>query len=136
MFNIKAGADPGFGVGGGRNSARWSESTNYYCLRCLWDVWCRKIKIDLQVIMVIWGEETERTSLLSLCFLSSPFIFLCLFEFFLGGGANVPSAPSESASGKHILTKCHHGFNRSQSPQIPFKISLKFYNVSMHMVAN
>ena len=70
----------------------------YYCLICLiWNVhvWCRKIKIDLQVITIIWGEETEPLFSLSLCFLSSPFIFLCLFGifwFFLGG-PNVPSAP-------------------------------------------
>ena len=53
----------------------------YYCLRCLWNVWCRKIKIDLQVITIIWGEETEDLFSLSFCFLSS-FIF-CVYLGFL-----------------------------------------------------
>ena len=76
----------------------------YYCLRCLWNVWCRKIKIDLQVIMIIWGEETE--DLFSLFLFSFFIYFLCLFGFFVFlRGANVPSALSESASDvKHILS--------------------------------
>ena len=81
------GADPGFGVGGTKfGKVIWEYY--YYCLRCLWNIWCRKIKIDLQVIMIIWGEETEPLFSVSLCFLSSPFIFLCLFGvfcFFRGG---------------------------------------------------
>ena len=66
----------------------------YYCLRCLWNVWCKKIKIDLQVIMIIWGEETEPLFSFSVFFLLH--LFFCVYLlFFFGflGGANVPSAP-------------------------------------------
>ena len=88
-----AGADLGFCVGGTKfGKVIWEYY--YYCLRCLWNVWCRKIKIDLQVIMIIWGEETEPLFPLSVFFL------LCLFGFFcfLGGRTSLPP-PSESASG-------------------------------------
>ena len=55
----------------------------------------RKIKIDLQFIMIIWGEETEPLFSLSLFSFFSIY-FLCLFGifcFFTGGGVNVPFAP-------------------------------------------
>ena len=72
----------------------------FYCLICLWNVsWCRKIKIDLQVITIIWGEETEPHSLFS--FFSIYFLmFIWDFLGFFGGGVNIPSTPSESASGE------------------------------------
>ena len=103
LFKYRAGADPGFGVGGTKfGKVIWEYY--YYCLICLWNVRCRKIKIDLQVIMIIWGEEIEPLSLLSLslCFLSFTFIFFMFIRdfwgFLGGGGVNLPSAPSESAS--------------------------------------
>ena len=92
-----SGADPGFSVGGTKFGKVIWEYYYYYHLKCLWNVWCRKIKIDLQ----IWGEETEPLFSLSVCFLSSPFIFYVYLGFFgFLGGVNVPSAPppSESAS--------------------------------------
>ena len=80
----------------------------YYCFICLCKVWCRKIKIDLQVIMIIWGEETEPllSLSLSLCFHSSPFIFLCLFGIFVFLGGERPLRPppqSESASDTYLI---------------------------------
>ena len=77
----------------------------YYCLRCLWNVWCRKIKIDLQVIMIIWGEETEPLFSLSVFFLH---YFLCLFGFLFlfFRGANVPSAPLWIRQWKRYTYSC------------------------------
>ena len=74
---VHAGADPGFGVGGGAKFGKVIWEYYYYCLRCLWNVWCRKINLDLQVIMIIWGEETK--PLFSLCV----FFLLHLFFFFV-----------------------------------------------------
>ena len=64
----------------------------YYCLICLWNVWCRKIKIDLQVIMIIWGEETEPLFSLSVfCLLHLFFyVYLGFFGFFRGGRTSLP----------------------------------------------
>ena len=56
---------------------------HYYCLRCLWNVWCRKIKIELQVIIIIWGKETEPLFSLSVFFLLH--LFFCVYLGFLGG---------------------------------------------------
>ena len=55
-----------------------------------------KLKKDLQVVLIIWGKETE--SLFSLSFLSSSLYFYLFFLFFFvvcggGGWSNVPSAP-------------------------------------------
>ena len=66
----------------------------YYCLICLWNVWCRKIKIDLQVIMIIWGEETKPLFSLCVFFLLHLFFFVYLGFFFC-----FFPPPSESASG-------------------------------------
>ena len=62
-----------------------------------------EIKIDLQVIMIIWGEEIQPLFSLFLCFFSSPHILSFLFVVFffgvfLGGGRTSFSPPSESAS--------------------------------------
>ena len=62
----------------------------------------QKIKIDLQVIMIIWGEETEPLSFLSLFSFFSIYFFMFIWDFLVflgGGGERDPSAPSESASG-------------------------------------
>ena len=53
------------------------------------------MKIDLQVIMIIWGEETEPLFSLSVVFLLHlffVFIWGFFFGFFRGGG----TSPSES----------------------------------------
>ena len=53
---------------------------------------------EMQVILIIWGEETEPLSVFYLLFLF--LVFICCFFCFLEG-ANVPSAPpppSEFAS--------------------------------------
>ena len=44
----------------------------------------KQIKIDLQVIMIIWGEEIEPLYSLSLSLFSffSIYFFVCLFGFF------------------------------------------------------
>ena len=52
----------------------------YYCLICLWNIWCRKIKIDLQVFKIIWGEETEPFFSLFVFFLLH-FFFMFIWEF-------------------------------------------------------
>ena len=116
MFDLGflSGADPGFG------KVIWEYY--YYCFICLWNVWCRKIKIDLQVIMIIWGEETEPLFSLSVFYLLHLFfnVYLGFLVFFRGGGQRTsPPPPSESASaclhcqvvlfGVCVL-KCHVGY--------------------------
>ena len=66
---------------------------NYYCLGCLWNVWCRKIKIDLQVIMIIWGDETEPFFFLSVFSFFSISFLGCFYLCFLGGGGERPFRP-------------------------------------------
>ena len=66
----------------------------YYCIICLWKVWCRKFKIDLQAITIIWSEETEPLFSLSLFSFFSVYFFMFIWDFwgFLGGG-DLLSAP-------------------------------------------
>ena len=71
----------------------------YYCIICLWKVWCRKFKIDLQAITIIWSEETEPLFSLSLFSFFSIFFFY-VYLGFLGffRGRTSPPTPSEAAS--------------------------------------
>ena len=57
----------------------------------------RKIKIDLQVIMIIWGEETKPLSPLSLFSFFSIYFFVFIlgfFGFFRGWGGGATSLPT------------------------------------------
>ena len=95
---------------GGRNSARWSESTTCTCIIIVSDVY-GTYKIDsVQVILIIWGEESDTEPLFSLSlfsFFSIYFFFVFIgvfFVVFLGGGRtslppplNPPVPPSRPA---------------------------------------
>ena len=65
----------------------------YYSLLCLWNVWCRKIKMDLQVIMIIWGEETEPLSSHALFSFFSIYFFMFIWDFLVFMGGERPLRP-------------------------------------------